>query len=89
MEGFLPLVYVALTQSIHCAYAAKGITAKFKVLCKDLKTWARKLTSIKEDIADLNSLISLMDAIENCRDLYAMESSFRAAMKKYLATLLQ
>jgi hypothetical protein len=38
---------------------------------------------------DLNSLISLIDAIENFRDLYAMEKSFRVAMKKHLATLLQ
>jgi hypothetical protein len=89
MEGFLPLVERAWTQSIHYADAAKRITAKFRCLRKDLKAWAKNLSSIKEDIADLNSLISLVDAIENFRDLSPMERSFRTAMKQHLATLLQ
>jgi hypothetical protein len=89
MEGFLPLVERAWTQSIHYADAAKRITAKFRCLRKDLKAWAKNLSSIKEDIADLNSLISLVDAIENFRDLSTMERTFRTAMKQHLATLLQ
>jgi hypothetical protein len=76
MDGFLPLVELSWTHSIHYADAAKRITAKFKILRKNLKTWARKISPIKEDIADLNALISLIDAIENFRDLSAMERSF-------------
>jgi hypothetical protein len=89
MDGFLPLVELSWTHSIHYADAAKRITTKFKILRKNLNTWVRKLSPIKEDIADLNALISLIDAIGNFRDLSAMESSFTCSMNFHLATLLK
>jgi hypothetical protein len=73
MEGFLTLVELSWPHSIHYEDAAKSITTKFKTLRKNLKTWIKKLSPIKEGIADLNELISLLDAIENFRDLSAME----------------
>jgi hypothetical protein len=43
---------------------------------------------LKETIAHLNALISLLDALENFRDLSVLESNFRKSMKKHLATKL-
>jgi hypothetical protein len=75
--------------SIHYADATKRISAKFKLIRKSQKTWARKLSPLKEDISHLNSLISLLDAIENFRDLSLMEHAFRKATKNHLAALLK
>jgi hypothetical protein len=88
MEGFLPMVELNWTHSIHYSDATKRITAKFKILRKCLKTWSKNLFPLKETIADLNALISLLDALENFRDLSVLESNFRKAMKKHLATKL-
>jgi hypothetical protein len=89
MEGFLPLVELTWTHSIHYADVVKRIIAKFKLLRRELKKWSRTLSSIKEDIVDLNSLISLLDAIENFRDFSPMEGNFRMAMKKHVVFLLK
>jgi hypothetical protein len=86
---FLTTVENTWNQSIHYADAAKRITAKFKILRKELKKWSTSISSINQDIQDLNSLISLMDAIENFRDLLPMERTFRQAMKMHLAGLLK
>jgi hypothetical protein len=89
MPDFLATVESSWTQSIHYADAAKRITAKFKVLRKELKKWKHSISSITKDIEDLNVLISLLDAIENFRDLCPMERQFRMAMKFHLAALLK
>ncbi|KAM0874852.1 hypothetical protein ACQ4PT_037185 [Festuca glaucescens] len=89
MPEFLSTVEKVWTQSIHYADAAKRITAKFKILRKELKKWSNSISSINKDIIDLNALISLIDAIENFRDLSTMERQFRIAMKLHLAALLQ
>jgi hypothetical protein len=88
MEGFLPLVELNWTHSIHYSDAAKRISAKFKILRKSLKTWFKSLSPLKETIADLNALISLLDALENFRDLSTIESNFRKSMKRLLTTKL-
>jgi hypothetical protein len=86
--GFLDLVKFVWTQSIHYSDATKRITAKFKTLRKELKKWSVSISSIQSVMADLNGLISLIDAIENFRDLFAMERGLRVAMKYHLASLL-
>jgi hypothetical protein len=62
MPDFLATVESSWTKSIHYADAAKRITAKFKVLRKELKKWNHSISSITKDIEDLNALISLIDA---------------------------
>jgi hypothetical protein len=86
---FLTTVENTWNQSIHYADAAKRITDKFKILRKELKKWSISISSINQDIPDLNSLISLIDAIENFRDLYPMERIFRKSMKMHQASLLK
>ncbi|XP_073360210.1 uncharacterized protein [Aegilops tauschii subsp. strangulata] len=86
---FLPLVESIWTQSIHYADAAKRINAKMKVLRKHLKSWAKTLSNIKTDIADINALVAMMDTIENSRNLSDIESSFRDRLKNHLTHLLK
>jgi exonuclease III len=44
------------SQSIYYADAVKRITAKFKILRKEMKKWSNSISSINHDIKDLNSL---------------------------------
>jgi hypothetical protein len=88
-EGFLPLVESIWKQSIHYADAAKRINAKMKILRKSLKTWGKTLSNLKEDIAFINALISMLDALENLRDLCPLESSLRKNLKQHLEKLLK
>jgi hypothetical protein len=86
---FIATVENTWNRSIHYADASKRITAKFKILRKELKTWSNSIPSINQDVQDLSSLIFLIDAIENFRDLYPMERNFRKSMKMHLASLLK
>ena len=87
-DSFLPLVESVWKQSIHYADAAKRINAKMKILRKSLKNWAKTLSKLKEDILSLNALIAMLDTLEQSRDLYPFESSFRSALKRHLEKLL-
>jgi hypothetical protein len=89
MPEFLATIENTWTQSIHYADASKRITSKFKILRKELKKWSKSIFSINKDIDDLNALISLIDAIENFRDVSTMKRQFRVAMKFHLAALLK
>jgi hypothetical protein len=57
MQGFLPLVEQVWTQSIHFADAAKRISAKFKILRKPLKNWAKSFSSLKRTLQILMHLL--------------------------------
>jgi hypothetical protein len=89
LDGFLPLVEKAWTHSIHYVDAAKRITAKFKVLRRVLKQWAKSLSSLKDEIEDCNSVIALLDSIENFRALIPSEVNLRVSLKRHLAKLLK
>ena len=67
MPSFMPLIQKTWVESVYYGDAAKRISAKFKILRKVLKKWARPLSSLKEDIQDLNTLISFLDSIKNQR----------------------
>lgn len=77
----MPLVETVSKQSIHYADVAKRINANMKILRKSLKTWAKALSNLKEDIANVNALIEMLDAIENFRPLTPMESNPRKYIK--------
>lgn len=70
--------------SIHYADAAKRINAKFKILRKHLKVWAKSLSPLKEEISDVNNLIALIDSVENFRDLSSSEGTLRSDIKKII-----
>lgn len=60
-----------------------------KVLRKSLKTWAKTLSNLKEDISDANALIAMFNAIENSRSLTSSEFDLRKHIKDHLTKLLQ
>jgi hypothetical protein len=69
MPGFLPLVQNVWSDSIDYADPAKRIFAKFKILRKELNIWSKTFSSLKEEIADCNAVIALLDSVKNCKNL--------------------
>lgn len=88
-ENFLPMVELVWQNSIHYVDAAKIINAKFKILRKHLKTWAKSLSPIKEEILNVKNFVAFLDAIENFRDLTSIELTLREDLKVLLTSLLK
>lgn len=65
----MPLVESVWFQSIHFADGAKRISAKFKIIIKQLKTWNISLSLLKDEIEDANCIISMLDSFESRREL--------------------
>ena len=65
----MPLFESVWFHSIHFVDAAKRISAKFKILIRQLKTWDISLSLLKDEIDDANCIISMLDYFENYREL--------------------
>lgn len=56
-----------------------------KILRKSLKTWAKTLSNLKDYIFDTNTLIPMIDAIDNIITLTTIKFDFRRDPKAYLS----
>lgn len=83
------MVETVWLNSIHYVDVAKRTNAKFKILRKHLKTWAKTLSPTKEEIANVRNFIAFLDAIENFRALSSIEMTLRTNLKCLLISLLQ
>ena len=54
-----------------------------------LKTWAKTLSIIKEDITDTNALIALIDSTKKFKDLISSEYALRKDLEAHLTLLHQ
>jgi hypothetical protein len=69
--------------------SAKMINAKFKNLRRALKLWAKNLPCLKDLINKVNSVICLLDNLEEFRTLSLEEWNLRDILKSHVITLLQ
>jgi hypothetical protein len=70
------------------ANSARNISAKFKKLRADLKGWSSNLSNLKLLTKNCNTTISFLDALEDGRTLYNLETNLRRLVKAQLQTLL-
>lgn len=86
--GFLPLV--ASSWNAPCLHqdSAKLLTAKFKTLRSNLKSWQAQMANMKRTIANVKLIISFLDSIEEWRDLALHEWNFREILNQKLSSLL-
>jgi hypothetical protein len=89
MSSFYQLVEHNWNNSVYYGDAAKRITAKFKVLRKAVKHWAKSFSSLQEDISDIHSFIAMLDSVENIRVLSDQERIFWINLKTHLQFLLK
>ena len=69
--------------------SVKSLNAKFKILRRALKLWAKSLSCLKTAIAKLNELIFMWDLFEEFRELDIHEWNCRAMLKEQLLILLR
>jgi hypothetical protein len=64
------------------------VSAKFKLLRRILKHWAKGLSNLSKLITNCNATIAFFDKLEEIKDLYPQESSFRTLLKAHIRKLL-
>jgi hypothetical protein len=69
--------------------SAKKINAKFKILRRNLKNWAKNLPCLKNLIKKVNETIELLDIFEELRPLTLEEWNLRDLLKSHIISLLQ
>lgn len=89
MAGFQDIVQQSWGQTSNQTNAASALSAKLKQLHYSLKNWSKKFSNAKIYIANCNTVISHLDALEEMRALYNPECNLRNAVKAHLVTLLQ
>jgi hypothetical protein len=68
---------------------AKTITAKFKNLRKALRIWQQYLSNLKRNLENIKVVLSLLEIIEESRDLTLMEWNFKEILTANLNHLLE
>jgi hypothetical protein len=69
--------------------SAHIVSAKFKLLKKILKNWAKSISNLSKLIANCNLTIAFFDILEEFRVLFSRESRFRSIIKGQLQMLLR
>jgi hypothetical protein len=67
----------------------KTITAKFKNLRKALRIWQQNLSNLTKTMENTKTVLSLIEIIEECRDLTVMEWNFKETLIQNLNLLLE
>ena len=78
----------ALGDADHAKSSANTLTAKFKKLRHELKSWGRTLSQLKVLIANCNAVIFFMDQLQEERFLSRPEFNFRNIVKVHLKRIL-
>ena len=68
--------------------SAHVINAKFKLLRRILKLWAKNISNLSRMISNCNQTIAFFDKLEELRDLYPQEFVFRKIVKSHIRKLL-
>lgn len=86
---FLNVVQHAWNIPVAVLDKAKIITTKFKKLRRVLKAWHSTLSNLKTSIANVKLVLSLVEIMEECRDLSLAEWNFKNALMNKLLSLLK
>ena len=68
---------------------AKILTAKFKFLRNDLKTWQARWSSLTDVIANVKLIMHFLELLGEYRNLILAEWNFKNILKEHLLELLE
>lgn len=85
---FLGVVQHGWSVLVAVTDKAKIISAKFKNLRRALKAWHSTLSNLKATIGNVKLVLSLLEILEDCRDLSLPEWNFTYALMNKLLSLL-
>ena len=88
MEHPLQVVQHAWSLPVHQEDKAKALSAKFKNLRRVLKAWRRQISSLKRQIDNVKLILTLLDSLEQERDLTLEEWNFKEILNEHLISLL-
>jgi hypothetical protein len=87
--GFLEIVQPVWNSEIRGNDIASRISAKFKLLRRILKHWGKTLSQVNTAIQTCNDVISILDSLEENRQLYKQEHNFRKILRGHILKLLE
>nr|XP_045086367.1 uncharacterized protein LOC120967116 [Aegilops tauschii subsp. strangulata] len=88
LEGFMDCVDSSWQKQSRKGHITARIADKFKSLRMCLKRWQKSISKLKTLICKCNSVILLLDELEEYRTLYRQESNFRIVVKYHVEKLL-
>jgi hypothetical protein len=87
--GFFELVQSVWNTEVRENSIASRLAAKFKFLRKVLKRWGKTLSELNNTIRNCNETIAILDVLEERRQLFRQEFTFRNILKRHLMMLLE
>jgi hypothetical protein len=87
--GFLDIVQAAWNIEVRSTTSPAIITEKFKNLRRILKNWSKGISNLNITIQKCNSVLAVMDKLEENRRLYSHEAIFRNILKTHIKRLLR
>jgi hypothetical protein len=87
--GFLEIVQSVWNSEIRGNNIASRITAKFKLLRRVLKRWGKTLSQLNTAIQTCNDILSILDSLEENRQLYRQAHNFRKILRGHILKLLE
>jgi hypothetical protein len=86
--GFIEVVQAVWQSEVQATNSVTWLSAKFKLLRKVLKRWARGLSRLKEQIKTCSETLLIMDKLEENIILFVQERNFKNILKKHILKLL-
>lgn len=88
-DDFISVAVNGWNGPAHITDPAKVLTAKFKNLRKELKTWKASLPKLARAIEEIKLVLHFFETIEIIRDLSLLEWNFRNLVSEKLISLLK
>jgi hypothetical protein len=86
--GCLDQISHAWLSPTRSSNSAHVINAKFKLLRRILKNWAKNFSNLAKLISNCNLTIAFLDKLEEFRNLQPQEAAFRKVIKTHIRNLL-
>ena len=87
-DGFYETVIQCWNRNQQLTNSAKDTAARFKCLRMGLKKWSENLSKLNTNISACNYVLSMIDGIEDQRNLSTIEANFRIIIKNHITKLL-
>jgi hypothetical protein len=86
---FFEIVQNTWNSKVRATNSVTKVTAKFKLLRRVLKKWSKVISIINNLIVQCNKVLSILDKVEEQRQLFVQERNFRIILKKHIISLLR
>ena len=87
--GFFELVEEIWKTETNTNNSVARVSAKLKLLRKSLKKWSKNMSQLNKLIQECNTVLAVLDKLEDQRPLFTQESNFRKILKAHILKLLQ